>query len=79
MCKASYFRAWTHDEAASLGLKGWVRNLRDGAVEVLIQGDEDKAAELKKRLLTGPTMARVDDIESRWIDYDTEHDEFHIR
>lgn len=74
-----YFRAWTHDQAASLGLKGWVRNLMDGTVEVLIQGDEAAAEELKKRLLTGPTMARVDGLEAKWIDYDTEHDAFHIR
>ncbi len=74
-----FFRAWARDEAASLGLKGWVRNLTDGTVELLIQGDEEAAAELKKRLLAGSTMARVDDLECKWIEHDTEHTDFHIR
>ncbi|OGR04256.1 MAG: acylphosphatase [Deltaproteobacteria bacterium RIFOXYD12_FULL_50_9] len=34
-----FFRAYTHEEASRLGLKGWVRNRSDGSVEVLLEGE----------------------------------------
>lgn len=73
------FRAWTFDQAHNLGLTGWVRNLRDGQVETLLQGDEEKIKDMKKRLLQGPSMSRVDNVECKWIDYDKDHSEFKIR
>lgn len=73
------FRAWTADQATSLELRGWVRNLSDGTVEVLAQGDEDNILELRKRLIAGTAMARVEDVRSKWIDYDKEHSAFEIR
>lgn len=73
------FRAWVFDQASSLGLKGWVRNLRDGEVETLLQGDEDKIEEMKKRLVQGSPLSKVDNLECKWIDYDKEHTEFQIR
>lgn len=74
-----FYRAWVSDQAQALGLKGWVRNLGQNQVEVLIQGDEKNAEELRRRLLIGPETARVDNVEAKWIDYDTEHDGFQIR
>ena len=60
-----FFRAATCEEAARLGLKGWVRNLRDGRVEVLACG-EDSALELFQQWLReGPDMARVEHVELR--------------
>jgi acylphosphatase len=73
------FRAWTFDQANNLGLKGWVRNLRDGQVEALLQGPEDKIEEMKKRLYTGSPMSKVDNVECKWLDYDKEHSSFEIR
>jgi acylphosphatase len=74
-----FFRAWTHDQAENLGVKGWVRNIADGRVEVLAQGDEDKVEELKKRLRQGSPMSRVESVDCKWLDYDKEHTEFQIR
>ena len=54
-----YFRAMTRERALGLGLSGWVRNRRDGAVEVLACGDEAKLAELEAWLRRGPAHARV--------------------
>ena len=34
------FRFFVHHTAAALGLSGWVRNLRDGRVEILVEGNE---------------------------------------
>ncbi len=73
------YRMWTFDQASTLGLKGWVRNLADGKVEALLQGDESAMDEIKKRMLQGPPLARVDDLQCKWLDYDTEHETFEIR
>lgn len=73
------FRSWTKSQADNLNITGWVRNLSDGRVEVLAQGSEDALEELKKRLFTGPTMSRVQDVQCDWIDYDKEFSTFELR
>lgn len=55
-----YFRQSTAEQAESLGLDGWVRNLDDGRVEVLIEGHEASVRELQQWLSHGPERARVD-------------------
>ncbi|SMP47783.1 acylphosphatase [Desulfonatronum zhilinae] len=57
-----YFRGWTRSQAQRLELSGWVRNLRDGRVEVLARGDEAALRELEKLLWQGPSFSRVDDV-----------------
>lgn len=57
------FRYWTRETAGRLGLGGWVRNLPDGRVEVLAQGDAQAMARLDKALLQGSPMSRVDGLE----------------
>jgi len=74
-----YFRTWTQDQAKSLKVTGWVRNLKDGKVEVLAQGDEDSLRELKKRLLQGSPLSRVESVECEFIDYDKTYDKFELR
>ncbi len=74
-----FFRSWIHDQAANLGVKGWVRNIADGKVEVLGQGAEASLEEFKSRLIQGSPLSRVENIECKWIDYDKEHTEFEIR
>jgi acylphosphatase len=54
-----FFRAATREEAARLGLTGWVRNLPDGRVEVMACGPEDQLAALQQWLWQGPPLARV--------------------
>ena len=74
-----YFRAWVYDQAASLGLAGWVRNLADGKVEVLAQGAPEALAALKERLPQGSPLSRVDAVEMEMIDYDKAYTAFAIR
>ena len=57
-----YYRHWTETTARSLGLTGWVRNLRDGDVEIHVTGSEDKVEELIRRCWEGPPAAAVTDI-----------------
>ncbi len=54
------FRAWTARAGKELGLRGWVRNLPDGAVEVHLAGVPEAVEELEARLRKGPGTARVD-------------------
>jgi acylphosphatase len=53
------FRWWTAREAEALGLRGWVRNLRDGAVEVHAAGSPEVLDDLEVRLARGPGHADV--------------------
>ncbi|MBD9482100.1 acylphosphatase [Pseudomonas sp. PDM14] len=57
------FRQSTCAEAQRLALDGWVRNLVDGRVEVLAEGDEEAVRRLAKWLERGPAAARVTDVQ----------------
>ena len=58
-----WYRSWMVDQALVLGLKGWVRNRRDGSVEAVISGDETAVREMITRCLQGPPAARVEHVE----------------
>ncbi|MDQ7831788.1 MAG: acylphosphatase [Desulfovibrionaceae bacterium] len=74
-----YFRAFVQEQADSLGLRGWVRNLADGKLEVLAQGPEEAQKALVERLWQGPALARVEQVETSHIDYDKTYPGFAIR
>ncbi|GAQ95101.1 acylphosphatase [Thermodesulfovibrio aggregans] len=61
-----FYRAFTKEIADSLGLNGWVRNLRDGRVEAVFEGDEERISIAIDRCKEGPPYARVDNIEIIW-------------
>jgi acylphosphatase len=73
-----FFRDHTQRWASSLGLSGWVRNVWDGRVEVLAEGEKDKIEALISRLRQGPPLARVDNLEVNWMDYTGEFKDFRI-
>jgi acylphosphatase len=58
------YRAFSQRQAQSLGLNGWVRNLRSGQVEVLAEGSEFALGEFLKVLQEGPPAAKVAAIQS---------------
>ena len=53
------YRQWMCREAERLGLTGWVRNLRDGSVEAVIDGTPQAMREMIARARQGPPAARV--------------------
>jgi acylphosphatase len=57
------FRYFTQDIASREGLTGYVRNLPDGRVEVVAEGDEASLTRLEAALWQGPSHARVEDVE----------------
>lgn len=72
------FRFYTKMLADRLGLKGWVKNLPDGRVEVLAEGSENEINELIKFLKKGPRGARVLNIEIEKEEYKGEFKYFDI-
>jgi acylphosphatase len=57
------FRAFVEDEALRRGLRGWVRNRRDGPVEAVIGGPKEIVAEMIEACRRGPSAARVDKLD----------------
>jgi len=58
-----FFRASILEQARELGLIGWVRNRRDGAVELVAEGDALALDALRRYCKTGPSGAVVRDLE----------------
>ncbi|PIN86658.1 acylphosphatase [Candidatus Woesearchaeota archaeon CG10_big_fil_rev_8_21_14_0_10_44_13] len=57
-----FFRYTTKKTARNLGLKGYAKNLDDGTVEVVAQGNKDDLDRLVDFCRKGPLLARVDDV-----------------
>jgi acylphosphatase len=57
-----YYRATTRDTARERGVDGWVKNLDDGRVEAVFEGDEDAVEGMVEWCHTGSPQARVDDV-----------------
>ncbi len=73
------FRYHTMQEARILGLTGWVRNLWDGRVEVLIAGDEDAVKQMIEWCQQGPPSAVVENVEVAWEEPAAEFNNFRVR
>jgi acylphosphatase len=74
-----FFRDSTRRKAVELGLTGWVRNLPDGRVEAVFQGDEDACMEALAFVSAGPPAAVVKRLEQRWETASKQYDSFEIR
>lgn len=74
-----FFRANTRKFAKDLGLNGWVRNLKDGRVEVVAEGEENKLKKLTEFLHEGPPTAKIKDIKIRKETYKDKFKDFRIR
>lgn len=58
-----FFRASAREEAERRSLGGWVRNLRDGRVEAVFEGEDKAVDEMVDWCRTGPPSAVVTDVE----------------
>lgn len=74
-----FYRAFTRDIASSLGLNGWVRNLRDGRVEALFEGEKMLIEKAIQSCYKGPPGARVSHIDVTWEPYVGDQKGFIIR
>jgi len=73
------FRYFTEKRADLYGLTGWVRNLPDGRVEVIAEGDEMLLREFLEDLKKGPPLAKVEKVEVYWEEPTGEFTDFYIR
>ncbi|MCR4431639.1 MAG: acylphosphatase [Tepidanaerobacteraceae bacterium] len=66
-------------KAAALSLTGYVKNLSDGSVEIVAEGEEKDIKSLLDYLKTGLRWAQVDDVEVIWDGYQGTYKDFDIR
>jgi acylphosphatase len=74
-----WFRQSTKDEAVRLGVFGWVRNLPDGNVEAVFEGEKKKVEEIVGWCHRGPSGAHVTKVDISWERYRGEFGHFDIR
>lgn len=74
-----WFRQSTKDEADRIGVYGWVRNLADGTVEALFEGEKKKVEEIVGWCHRGPSGAEVTKVDIAWQKYKGEFFHFDIR
>lgn len=73
------FRYFAFRVAARLGVCGWVRNLHNGDVEILAEGERSLLEELIKDVKIGPRSAHVKDLTIEWQNYTGTYSSFEIR
>jgi len=72
------FRYFTREKALSLGLKGWVRNLRDGRVECELEGSREAVEAMIGFCREGPRWSKVTHVEVERLPYTGKYDGFRI-
>ena len=74
-----FYRAETQAQASLLDLRGWVRNLPDGRVELVACGEPDDLKQLQDWLQAGPSQARVMHVECAPTTADDFGEDFEVR
>jgi len=73
-----FFRYHTQEMADQLGVKGWVKNRRDGRVEALFEGERERVDQVIEWCHRGPSEARVMKVSVTWENYAGEYEDFSI-
>ncbi len=73
------FRVTAEETGCSLGVVGWVKNLRDGRVELLAEGDEATLKRFLEDIRTGPMKNFINHVDVSWGSVSGSFDEFEIR
>ncbi len=74
-----YFRMFTQKKARQLDIKGFVRNLPDGTVEIIAEADHVGIEQLIQWCHKGPITARVDQVDMIELEMDEAFTAFEIR
>jgi acylphosphatase len=72
------FRSYARNNAKALGLKGYVRNLKSGRLEIIVEGYEKQIDDLLDLLHKGPFGSQVEDIQVIWEDPTNEFKDFTV-
>ena len=73
------FRLTAEETAHGVGVVGWVKNLRDGRVELLAEADEETLTQFLDAIQTGPMKKFIQRADISWSDASGTFDEFEIR
>lgn len=73
------FRLEMRYRVRKLGLYGFVKNLPDGRVEAVLEGEKEKVEKLIEWAKRGPFLAKVENLEVDWQEYQEEFNNFVIR
>jgi acylphosphatase len=74
-----FFRQETKERAEELGVFGWIKNLPDGQVEAVFEGEKDKVEQIIKWAQKGPSLAKVNGLDLTWEDFKDEFKKFEIK
>jgi acylphosphatase len=74
-----FFRSETSVRAERLNVKGWIRNLADGRVEAVLEGEETDVRRILSFCERGPPGARVTNVKVVWETYTGEFRDFEVR
>jgi acylphosphatase len=74
-----FFRANTQKAAHRFNVNGWVRNLRDGSVEAVFEGEKGDVENLIGWCRNEQPHARVVGVKVKWEDHSGEYESFEIR
>lgn len=74
-----WYRASTYKKAVGFGVNGYVRNLINGNVEFVAEGEESKVDQLIEWARRGPEFADVEDLQIEVLEYDSEYDDFKVK
>lgn len=73
------FRWWVQRETSKLELNGWVRNLDDGRVEAIAEGEKENITKLIESIKKGPILSKVESVNVDWVKATGEFEKFGIR
>lgn len=74
-----FFRENTRKKAAEFRLSGFVRNLQNGKVEAVFEGEKEKIKKIIQWIKKGSETAQIENIEIDWQNYKGEFEDFEIR
>ncbi len=60
------FRSFICDEVDKLGITGWVKNVPDGSVEAVLQGEKKLIEQVINTIIKGNGMAKIEKSQSQW-------------
>jgi len=74
-----FFRSQAKQKARSLGITGWIKNLPNGQIEAVAQGDQNKIKQFIDWCEQGPQLAQVEKVEIKTEQYQSEYQDFEVR
>ncbi len=73
------FRYYARNLAYQLGMRGWIKNLANGQVELVVEGSKNSVKEMIEWCKQGPRMAQVEDVEVDWLPCSGQYVDFQVK